>query len=140
MHSTRGYLPKAVSHHTASWVPPAEFESTRPPAWPFVDDAGVTWDRDELRRRCIDPYLAALGPGAPVHVGEWGCFHHTPHRVALAWMDDLVSLWHEVGWGWAMWNLRGEFGIVDSARPDADYEPYRGRLLDRAMLELLRRH
>jgi endoglucanase len=73
-----------------------------------------------------------------VHVGEWGAFNKTPHRVALAWMRDCLALWREAGWGWAVWNLRGAFGILNSRREDVSYEEFRGQKLDRKMLELLR--
>jgi endoglucanase len=136
--STRGYLPKMVSHFTATWVPENEFESFEVPSWPMVDMNGVLWNRATLRERLIVPWLPLVEAGVPVHVGEWGCFIRTPHDVALAWMADLLSLWKEMGWGWAMWNLRGSFGIVDSGREDVAYEEWRGHRLDRGMLELLR--
>ncbi len=135
--STRGYLPKAVSHYTATWVPPNEFESFATPTWPLVDARGRTWDRARLRDELIVKWQPLVDRGVPVHVGEWGCFNRTPRAVALAWMRDLLALWREAGWGWAMWNLRGEFGIVDSGRADANYEPFEGHKLDRAMLELM---
>ena len=138
--STRGYLPKAVSHYTATWVPRDEFESVAPPAWPFKDDKGRTWDKDRLRRECIEPYAALRAKGAAIHVGEWGCFNQTPHAVALLWMEDLLALWKEAGWGFALWNLRGSFGVADSERADVTYEDYKGHKLDRKMLELLRRY
>jgi len=37
-------------------------------------------------------------------------------------MGDFLSLWKEAGWGWALWNLRGDFGILDSGRTDVKYE------------------
>lgn len=136
--STRGYLPKMVSHYTATWVPENEFESHEQPTWPMVDAHGVRWDREKLRAELIERWQPLVRRGVPVHVGEWGCFTATPHDVALAWMSDLLALWKEAGWGWAMWNLRGAFGIVDSRRPDVAYEDFRGHQLDRRMLELLR--
>lgn len=136
--STRGYLPKMISHYTATWVPKNEFESFATPQWPMVDAKGVTWDRAKLREELIAKWRPLVEAGAPVHVGEWGCFTRTPHAVVLAWMTDLLALWREAGWGWSMWNLRGGFGIVDSGRPDVHYEEFRGHLLDRKMLELLR--
>jgi len=136
--STRGYLPKAVSHHTATWVPKDEFESFEVPTWPLVDRKGETWDRDRLKRVLIEPWQRLAAKGVAVHVGEWGCFNQTPHGVALAWMADFLSLWKEAGWGWALWNLRGSFGVLDSERADVAYEDYKGRKLDRKMLELLR--
>ena len=53
-------------------------------------------------------------------------------------MDARPALIGGAGWGWALWNLRGEFGILDSERPDVSYESFRGHKLDREMLELLK--
>ena len=135
--STRGYLPKMVSHYTATWVPPGEFESTERPSWPMADRRGVLWNRGKLRAELIARWQPLVDLGVPVHVGEWGCFNRTPHEACLGWMGDLLALWREAGWGWALWQLRGEFGVVDSGRADVAYESFRGHALDRRMLELL---
>jgi endoglucanase len=135
--STRGYLPKMVSHYTATWVPKNEFESFEKPTWPMVAADGTRWDRERLRAELIDKWKPLVALGVPVHVGEWGCFTKTPHSAMLGWMGDLLALWKEAGWGWAMWNLRGGFGIVDSGREDVAYEHFHGHKLDRKLLELL---
>jgi len=57
--------------------------------------------------------------------------------VVLGWMGDLIALWKEAGWGYALWNFRGSFGVLDSGRADVPYEEWRGHKLDRAMLKLL---
>lgn len=136
--STRGYLPKMISHYTATWVPKNEFESFEKPTWPMIAANGERWDREKLRAELIAKWQPLVRRGAPVHVGEWGCYVKTPHDVVLAWMTDLLALWKEAGWGWSMWNLRGGFGIVDSGREDVEYENFQGHKLDRKMLELLR--
>jgi len=138
--STRGYLPKMVSHYTANWVPKNEFESFEIPTWPMVDKEGHRWDRDRLRAELIAKWQPLTKLGVPVHVGEWGCFIKTPHDVALAWMTDLLAIWKEAGWGWSMWNFRGQFGVLDSGRSDVAYEDFRGHKLDRKMLEMLLNH
>jgi endoglucanase len=138
--STRGYLPKAVSHFTANWVLKDEFESFDIPTWPLKDDKGRIWDRARLKNENIEPYKALVETGVQIHVGEWGCFNKTPHAVALAWMEDNLSLWKEAGWGFSMWNLRGSFGVMDSDRQDVQYENFQGHKLDRKMLELLKRY
>jgi endoglucanase len=135
--STRGYLPKMVSHYTADHVPSNEFESFRMPAWPMTDDSGLLWNKETLRRRLIAEWQPLAKMGVPIHVGEWGCLNKTPHAACLNWMRDLLSLWKEVGWGWSMWNLRGRFGILDSGRSDVEYKSFRGHTLDRKMFELL---
>lgn len=75
-----------------------------------------------------------------VHVGEFGVYNRTPHDVALAFLEDLLALWEAAGWGWALWNFRGPFGVLDSEREDVDYEDWHGHDLDREMLDLLRRY
>ncbi len=78
--------------------------------------------------------------GVPVHVGEWGVYNKTPHDVTLAFMENRLLAMKSAGLGWALWNFRGSFGILDSGRKDVKYENYRGHKLDRAMLELLQRY
>jgi endoglucanase len=138
--STRGYLPKAVSHYTAGWVPREEFESLEPPTWPLKDAKGTVWDRERLKKELIDKWQPLVDRGVQIHVGEWGAFNKTPHDVTLAWMSDCLSLWTKAGWGFSLWNLRGSFGVLDSERADVAYEDYKGHKLDRKMLELLRSH
>jgi endoglucanase len=136
--STRGYQPKAVSHYTATWVPKDEFETFNPPTWPLTDDHGQVWDRAYLQKVYVDLYKPLTEKGVQVHVGEWGCFNKTPHEVALAWMTDCLAVWKQAGWGNALWNLRGSFGVMDSERADVKFEDYKGHKLDRQMLEMLR--
>jgi endoglucanase len=135
--STRGYDPMSVSHYTATWVPKHEFETFNFPAWPLTGDNGKLWDKEALREKLIKSWQPVVEQGIQVHVGEWGCYNKTPHDVALAWMRDLLSLWKEADWGYSMWNLKGDFGILNSGREDVKYEDYKGHKLDRKMLELL---
>ncbi len=136
--STRGYAPKAVSHYTATWVPKDEFETMQKPTWPLKDDTGQVWDRNRLKQEYVERYQVLVDKMVQIHVGEWGCYNKTPHAVTLAWMQDCASLWKEAGWGNALWNLRGTFGVLDSERADVKYEEYKGHKLDRKMLEVLR--
>ncbi|HEY9171048.1 MAG TPA: cellulase family glycosylhydrolase [Verrucomicrobiae bacterium] len=133
--STRGYQPMQISHYKASWI--GGSDQWAEPTWP-LKLGGQTTDKETLRRERIAPWQALERKGVGVHVGEWGAFNRTPHKVALAWMKDQLDLWKEAGWGWALWNFRGSFGVLDSGRADVTYEEFRGHKLDRAMLELLR--
>lgn len=133
--STRGYDPMYISHYKASWV--SGTDSDELPTWPLKRGESV-YDQARLREERIKPWKEAESKGIGVHVGEWGCYNKTPHDVALAWMKDFLELWQEEGWGWAMWNLRGSFGVVDSGRNDVQYEEFQGHKLDRKLLELIR--
>lgn len=135
--STRGYQPMRISHYRASWI--GGSDRWEEPTWP-LKEGDVVWNRELLRRRCITPWKELEAKGVGVHVGEWGAFNQTPHAVVLAWMRDCLALWKEAGWGWALWNFRGSFGILDSGRTDVAYEPWRGHQLDRAMLDLLQQY
>jgi endoglucanase len=134
--STRGYDPMRVSHHKANWVNGSD--KWPEPAWPLQEGGQPEWNKDRIRRERIEPWRALEKRGVGVHVGEWGTHNRTPHAVTLAWMRDQLELWQEAGWGWALWNLRGSFGVLDSGRADVTYEDFRGHKLDRAMLDLLR--
>ena len=138
--STRGYDPMSVSHYTATWVPEDEFETFNFPTWPLKGDDGKLWDKAALKEKLIDRWQPLIDQGVSVHVGEWGCYNKTPHDVVLSWMKDILSLWKEAGWGYAMWNLKGAFGVLNSERADVKYDDYKGHKLDREMLELLKEY
>ena len=99
-------------------------------------EQGRQWLKDEV----LGPWIRAKEQGQGVMVGEWGAFNKTPHDVVLAWMEDCLKNWQEAGIGWAMWNFRGSFGVLDSGRADVAYEDFEGHQLDREMLDLLQRY
>lgn len=133
--STRGYAPTRISHYKASWMRGSD--QWPEPGWPLVIAEKDVWNKQRLRREYIDPWQALANRGVGVHVGEFGAYNRTPHDVVLAWLKDFLGLWKQAGWGWALWNFRGSFGILDSKREDATYDVFRGHKLDRALLELL---
>jgi endoglucanase len=132
--STRGYDPIEISHFKASWIEGSDQWAV--PTWPLKAH-GQTFDKAFLKKDRIEPWQALERKGVGVHVGEWGAHNHTPHGVVLTWMRDCLDLWKEAGWGWALWNLGGSFGVLDSERSDLKYEDFRGHKLDREMLKLL---
>jgi hypothetical protein len=96
---------------------------------------GITGE--SVLREYLEPWLAYRDAGGAIFVGEMGAYNRTPHPVTLAWLRDLLDLYAAEGLGWAVWNLRGSFGVLDSGRADVTYEPYAGHQLDAAMLGLL---
>jgi Cellulase (glycosyl hydrolase family 5) len=124
---------------TPNWdAQPQRFEyAPGDPARPFTtpDCLDAAW----LREKVVQPWLNVQTRGIGVIVGECGAFNRTPHAVVLRWMEDMLGAWKEHGIGWALWNFRGGFGVLDSDRRDVAYEDWRGHKLDRAMLQLLQR-
>jgi hypothetical protein len=109
------------------------------PVWPNLDYKGSTWDQEALRR-FYRPWREVQAGGVRVHIGELGCFNRTPNPVALRWLDDLLSLFAEFGWGYALWQFRGPFGVLDHGRPGARYQEWYGYQLDREMMDIFLRH
>ena len=93
-----------------------------------------------LKTITYDKWQPVFEAGQFVMVGEFAVLNLTPHDVALRWMEDNLREWKARNMGWAMWNFRGPFGILDSNRADVKYEDFHGHKLDRKMLELLKRY
>ena len=131
--SCRAYVPMGISHYEASWV---ESEGWPEPTWPGALHHGEPYDREKLAshyQRWAD--LAAEGVG--VHCGEGGAYNRTSHDVFLRWFRDVLDILTTHNIGYALWNFRGAFGILDSGRDDVEYENWHGHQLDRKLLELL---
>lgn len=95
------------------------------------------FDAEKKLSAYIQPWLDIAAQGETVFVGEFGAFHKTPHDVTLAWMECWLERWKKARFGWALWNLRGGFGVLDSNRADVTHEDFEGHKLDRKMLDLL---
>ena len=135
--SCRGYWPGVVSHYQAPWV--WKDPSKAPlPVWPGMID-GKGYGRPQLED-FYKPWIELKDKGVGVHCGECGCWKKTPYPVFLAWFGDVVDILTQNGIGYALWNFRGDFGILDSGRSDADYTDWYGHKLDSKLLELLKKH
>ncbi|MDP2890092.1 MAG: cellulase family glycosylhydrolase [Bacteroidota bacterium] len=135
--SCRGYFPHYISHYRASWVFKNPDDSPNV-VWPGVID-GKHFSRKNLEE-LYQPWIDLVKQGVGVHCGECGCYRETPHEVFLAWFEDVLDVLAENQIGYALWNFRGDFGVLDSGRKDVDYEDWYGHKLDRKMLELLKKH
>jgi aryl-phospho-beta-D-glucosidase BglC (GH1 family) len=134
IHSGRGYDPMPVSHHEATWW--AGHSRSPVPVYPGLRWQGRTWDLAALRA-CYRPWRDVQKRGVAVHIGEFGCFNRTPNDIALRWLADLLGLFREFGWGYAMWNFDGPFGIIEHGRPGARFECMDGYQVDRTLLDLV---
>lgn len=131
--SCRAYEPMGVSHYKASWV---NGEDWPLPVWPGAWHYGESWGQAELAQ-AYQPWIDLASHGIGVHCGEAGAYNQTPHTVVLAWFRDVLDILTPQNIGYALWNFRGAFGIMDSGRADVDYEDWYGHQLDREYLKLL---
>jgi endoglucanase len=129
------YNPMPLTHYKASW---ANWDESWPePIWPLRLNTGKYVVRATIAKELINPWKEFEAKGVGVMVGEFGVYNLTPHRYVLSWMNDTLAEFKKAGWGWALWNFTGPFGVCDSGRFDMAYEKWHGRKLDRAMLDLL---
>jgi endoglucanase len=106
--------------------------------WPQIAKDGECWDRARLNKY-YEGWRDLRNSGVAVHCGECGAWNRTPHPVFLAWMEDMLGALQDFDCGWALWNFRGSFGLLDSGRDDAAYEDWQGCRLDSRLLSLLQR-
>lgn len=134
--SNRAYQPMDVSHYKTTWIP--DNKGWSEPTWPGMMSDGKLWNRAQLEKHYA-PWIKLASQGVGVHCGEGGTYNHTPHPVTLTWLQDVLEILSGAGIGFALWNLRGNFGILNSGRADVEYEDWYGHQLDRQLLDLLRK-
>lgn len=82
-------------------------------------------------------FKTAASEKIPVMIQEFGVYNKTPHDVTISYLTDVLSVFNEYKLGYAMWNMIGSMGIINSGRTDCNYESYRGKQLDREMVTIL---
>lgn len=118
------YKPFAITHHRAPWVAPTAEE----PAWPLTTNLGsalrdgyvplpgetsATWDEAAIER-LLRPWFDIVDAGGAVHVGEMGAYSAAPRDVRIAWLAATLKVLSAHDVGWALWNLRGPFGLTSA--------------------------
>lgn len=136
--SPHTYWPPEVTTFKAEWAR-QWLKRDETPTWPLTDSDGKTVGDRKSIERYLEPWQKAVQCGVPIHFGELGCYKNTPPDVALAWFEDTLEAIGELHAGWALWNFRGPFGILDTQRPGTKYERWYNHDLDRPLLSLLRR-
>jgi endoglucanase len=135
--SCRGYFPGYISHYKAPWAN-KDPEHCPTPVWPGTIN-GEQFGKARLEKY-YRPWIDLAKSGVGVHCGECGCWNKTPHEVFLAWFGDVLDILTTNKIGYALWNFRGDFGILDSRREDVQYRDWYGHKLDSKLLELLKKH
>jgi len=131
--SCRAYLPMGISHYKAPWVGGENFPE---PTWPGALHGDQSWNRQALETH-YEKWADITRQGIGVHCGEGGAYSYTPHTQFLSWWKDVLEILTSYNIGYALWNFRGSFGVLDSNRADVAYEDWHGHLLDRQLLNLI---
>jgi len=139
LQSCHTYNPFQLTHHKCEWARGFLSGSEPAPTWPLKDGKDhVICDRATLGT-LFHPWAGLANKGVPIHFGEMGCYKYTPPDVVLAWFNDTLDVLNELHSGWALWNFRGPFGVLDTERAGTKFEDWNGHKLDRPLLSLLQR-
>lgn len=134
--SCRGYYPHIISHYKAPW---AMKDLDNLPTLKYPGQVGDQYLSREMLEKFYEPWIKLAQSGTGVHCGECGSYNKTPHDIFLSWFGDVVDILYSNGIGIALWNFRGDFGILDSGRKDVKYENWHGHKLDRKLLDLIQK-
>ena len=132
------YLPMFITHHRASWsvegrmydgriqypgrpIPDECLAEVRPPQTArlfgaTLEELNRPYDRNAMVADMAKPLEVARRTGLPLYCGEFGVINLVPQPVREAWYRDIISVFNEYRIGWANWDYRGEFGIVNYER------------------------
>ena len=137
-YSCRGYEPRVITHHGLG-------DRTERPFWPSTRPKGCHDHLSIHDRSGLEQFFGiwaglASTLNVGVHCGEMGVFHKCPHDVALRWLEDTLDVLKSYNIGFAIWNLRGKFGIMDNLRTDVELKEYNGHTLDEKMLKILQKY
>jgi endoglucanase len=134
--SCHDYWPGPVTHYHAEWARPASM--TWPlPTWPELDAQGKVIADKQIVVDRFRPWAEPAKHGIPIHFGEMGCNRYIPPKVVYAWFNDALDMIGGLNSGWALWNFRGPFGIMDTNREGTDYKDFHGHKLDHTLLKIL---
>lgn len=126
------YHPMLVTHYRASWWKeggtydgPVQYPGTPIPggaeslaAHALGDrfaELNRPFNREAIGRDLGKPLEISRQTGCALYCGEFGAHRLAPFEVRAAWYRDVVSVFEEFGIGWANWDYRGSFALVDAS-------------------------
>ncbi len=74
------------------------------------------FDRQWLHNRIAHAWKPLLEKGTPVMVQEFGCHNQTPHEASLAYLSDCLTVWQDLGLGWAFYTMKDSLGWANNLR------------------------
>lgn len=127
------YTPFLLTHYTARWtairdyngpvhypgmsVAEEDLEGLPAEVAEAVNRSNGYFDRDVLESLMQKPIQKARELGLPLYCGEWGCLPTVPREALLQWYADMRWCLEKNDIGWANWDYKGGFGIVERNQP-----------------------
>lgn len=131
------YTPMPLTHHQAFWwrfggeyngpvaypgqvVEEADLEGYAPDVVQTIESENGVFNQAVLEAMLEKPLKKARELNLPLYCGEWGCLPSVSTEARLAWYGDMRSNFEKHGIGWATWDYKGSFGLLD---PDGNPIP-----------------
>ena len=73
-------------------------------------------DINSLEKQILQALDAATAMGRKLYLGEFGCLHGAGKENLINWFRDVVSLCEKYNIGYASWDYKGGFGIIDKGQ------------------------
>jgi aryl-phospho-beta-D-glucosidase BglC (GH1 family) len=107
--------------------------------WFFEMYKDVYCDKTWIEKAYMPWFEFSQKTGTFIYCGEMGTYTKRISRKSqLNWYRDVFDIFKKHDVDWALWNLRGTFGVIDTEQPNVSMEKLPdGRFLDRELLELL---
>lgn len=125
------YVPLALTHHTASWTPIAEY--TGPVNYPgqIVDTSSYMnmspsaaefmrtvangyFTKEVLAERMLPAIKVAKEHHLQLYCGEFGVYPKIPEDIMLRYYKDVCDIFNENNIAYCHWNYKGDFPVVDN--------------------------
>jgi len=123
------YEPFLLTHHEASWTRIKDYKG--PVNYPgvIVKEEDTKNLPDSLRKEVLrnktyytketiaahfaKPIAMSKQLNLPLYCGEWGCLSTVPDEARFQWFRDVKAVLEENNIGWATWDYKGGFGIIN---------------------------
>jgi endoglucanase len=125
--TVHNYEPLIFTHQRAPWVglddtlPPVRFPGIVPDYKAHLTrpaDHGFGQPGDSLTVAQVDDAFAKVAawvtqhrPGLEIYLGEFGVYQAADAASKKRWLHAMVRNCESRGWGWAVWEYEGSFGV-----------------------------
>lgn len=133
------YNPMCITHHRAHWTdigawegdvaypglpwPSGVPEGVAEPLRSRMERDNTAWGPAAMRAEIELPLVRSRETGLGLYCGEFGVINQAPLALRKAWLRDAVETFEQNGIGWAVWDWKGVFGVVDhDLRPTGIHE------------------
>lgn len=84
----------------------------------FANWTEQVYDKEAFKRDFSEALSVAKARGLQLYCGEYGCINSSPVPDRVRWWRDINEVFEEMGIARAVWDYKGDFGILKREWPD----------------------